>query len=160
MACYRISSLILVDRSRLIDYFVRRTAMRKTPTRTSIHRMLVCIVVALITISDCGISGTGLKSFGVVTGAIALASTDKGGAGYDAWLRYDALDEKSVYDKLPSVVAALDDSDVVRSAQEELVRGVRGMLGRTLRTGSRLPDENAVVLGKVSSITAVISAFE
>src|SRR5262249_55337811 len=74
--------------------------------------------------------------------------------GYDAWLRYAAIGDRAVeqrYDRLPAVVAMLDDSAVVGAAQEELFRGVRGMLGRTLRAETKLPGENAILLGRLGS---------
>ncbi len=52
----------------------------------------------------------------------------------------------------PAVVVALDDSLAVRAAQEEIIRGLRGMLGRTLRAETKLPDESAIVLGTLKSI--------
>ena len=70
--------------------------------------------------------------------------------GYDAWLRYARIDdpaESRRYDSLPAAVVVLGDSPVLRAAREELVRGVRGMLGRTLREEVKLPGENAIVLG-------------
>ena len=44
--------------------------------------------------------------------------------GYDAWLRYNSIDDKAIkerYSQLPAVIVALDDSPVVKSAQEELL---------------------------------------
>jgi alpha-glucuronidase len=68
--------------------------------------------------------------------------------GYDAWLRYPPLDKaaRTPYARLPAVVFAPGKSPVIDSAKQELVRGVRGMLGRTLREESSLPDEDAIVL--------------
>ena len=74
--------------------------------------------------------------------------------GYDAWLRYSEIDDaraKKQYESLPAMSVVLGDSPVVKSAQEELLRGVRGMLGRTLRTANRLPGESAIVLGTFDS---------
>ncbi len=56
------------------------------------------------------------------------------------------------YNALPSVVVALDGSPVVRSAQGEMIRGVQGMLGRTLRADGSLPSEGAIVLGTLSEL--------
>ena len=56
--------------------------------------------------------------------------------GYDAWLRYEPIREPSVralYERLPATVVALGSSPVLGAAQGEIVRGMRGMLGRTLR---------------------------
>src|SRR5258708_39231371 len=65
---------------------------------------------------------------------IGLISAPESATGYEAWLRYRLIDEatrKWLYDRLPAVVATADGSIVVQQARDELVRGVRGMLGRT-----------------------------
>ena len=75
--------------------------------------------------------------------------------GYDAWLRYAALDGVALTQArqaTPAVVTLLDDSPVARSAQSEIVRGLRGMLGRTLRTESAVPAESAIVLGTLEEL--------
>jgi len=75
--------------------------------------------------------------------------------GYDAWLRYAPLEGAALAQTrqaVPAVVTLLDDSALARSAQAEMVRGVRGMLGRTLRAETTLPAENAVVLGTLEEI--------
>ncbi len=72
-------------------------------------------------------------------------------SGYDAWLRYAPLDEATARrdrDVL-STVTILGDSELLHSAQSELIRGVRGMLGRTLREE---PNPTAIVLGKLSAM--------
>ena len=76
--------------------------------------------------------------------------------GHDAWLRYAPVDVamRGRCDRLPAQVVALGDSVVIKSAQAELIRGVRGMLGRTLRAGADLPKESAIVLGTVDAIHA------
>src|SRR5215831_1880709 len=83
------------------------------------------------------------------------------GAGYAAWLRYDEVDEKAAlsYEKLPAAIVVLDDSIVVRSAEQELIGGVQRLLGRTLRMTAVLPDEDAIVLGKADSIRKAISGW-
>src|SRR5205085_8478906 len=83
-------------------------------------------------------------------------------AGYDAWLRYDAADERAIkqsYDRLPAVVVALDETPVIKAAREELWRGVRGMLDRRLRIESRLPDEDAILLGSLASLRKIFPAL-
>ncbi len=50
----------------------------------------------------------------------------------------------------PAVVVSAHDS----TARAELIRGVRGMLGKTLRIDTRLPQENAVLLGTADEIWA------
>ena len=92
----------------------------------------------------------------------AMASPPAREPGYDAWLRYDAIDEqiaRRAYDRLPAVVVALDQSLVVNSAREELLGGVRGMLGRTLRVESRLPQEDAIVMGRLDAVRNAFPAL-
>jgi alpha-glucuronidase len=76
--------------------------------------------------------------------------------GADAWLRYAPLD-KSVAQKfsaLPESVVVLGDSPILNSANAELIRGIRGMLVRTLREEKNLPRESAIVLGPLSALRA------
>jgi alpha-glucuronidase len=83
----------------------------------------------------------------VASSPLAQAET-----GYDAWLRYAPLEEAyatQVREALPAVIVAATDSPVVQSAVDEIVRGVRGMTGRTLRVAKELPDEPAIVVGTV-----------
>jgi alpha-glucuronidase len=90
--------------------------------------------------------------------AIAPARAE---TGYDAWLRYAPIDERAArerYDSLPAVIVTLGDSEILDAAQAELVRGVRGMLGRTLRESKTLPDESAIVLGTYDAVLAAIPA--
>ena len=74
-----------------------------------------------------------------------------------AWLRYARLDkpERAKFASLPAVVAALGDSPLLNTAQAELIRGVNGMLGHTLRAEKELPREKAIVLGTMASIRTV-----
>ncbi|HKF21078.1 MAG TPA: alpha-glucuronidase family glycosyl hydrolase, partial [Candidatus Angelobacter sp.] len=76
--------------------------------------------------------------------------------GAEAWLRYAPLPEadRVKYASLPANVVVLSDSPLLRSAQQEMVRGVRGMLGTTLREDSSQIDEASIVLGTVSDLRA------
>ncbi|HWX42600.1 MAG TPA: alpha-glucuronidase family glycosyl hydrolase, partial [Blastocatellia bacterium] len=99
----------------------------------------------------------------LVTGITARASSPQPGAGYDAWLRYDAIDEKqaSRYSgSVPAFVVKLDDSLLVNTAQDEMIKGVRGMLGRTLRIAGAIPGENAILLGTVGSVKRAVPGFD
>jgi alpha-glucuronidase len=91
----------------------------------------------------------------VLVAACLPASVVRGETGYDAWLRYaraDAATCRQYRETLPPVVTSLGDAEVVTSAQQELVRGVRGMLGTILRVEARLPAESAIVLGTVAEL--------
>ena len=76
-------------------------------------------------------------------------------SGRDAWLRYEALDETAARPyraALPAVLAAFGDAPQIASARQEILRGVRGMLGRTLRVEQGLPRENAIVIGTLDAL--------
>jgi len=72
----------------------------------------------------------------------------------EAWLRYQQLDPglAEQYATLPAALVTLGESTILKSAQAELLRGIRGMLGRTLRIENRLPAEAAIVLGTVGAV--------
>jgi alpha-glucuronidase len=75
--------------------------------------------------------------------------------GYHAWLRY-----ASTRADLPAVVTALgDDSALIRSARDELISGVRGMTGRTLRVETGIPAEDAIVLGTLAEVQQAFPEF-
>ena len=87
--------------------------------------------------------------------------------GRDMWLRYAALDDAAARQYraiIPQNVVALGEAALQKSAQQELVRGIRGMLGQTLRIDSQLPSQPAIVLGTLEEIrkrfdiTATINA--
>ncbi|MGC1613516.1 MAG: alpha-glucuronidase family glycosyl hydrolase [Candidatus Acidiferrum sp.] len=82
------------------------------------------------------------------------ASCARAETGAAAWLRYAALDKHAAqkYSTLPANVVVLGDSLVLNSAKAELMRGVRGMLGKTLRDDKSLPRENAIILGTLSTL--------
>ena len=78
--------------------------------------------------------------------------------GRDAWLRYGALDERAAVHyraALPAVVATLDDSELIQSARTELIRGARGMVGRTLRIAQGIPKEDAILLATLDDLRAI-----
>lgn len=75
--------------------------------------------------------------------------------GCEAWLRYAPITDPAVrqrYEALPAVVVVAGNSPVLAAAREELMRGVRGCLGRTLRAASSLPPEDAIMLGTVAAL--------
>lgn len=75
--------------------------------------------------------------------------------GYDGWLRYASIDE-SRYMALPKTIIALGDGEIMQSAQAELIRGLRGMLGGELQTVGALPNESAIVLGAITKVARAI----
>ncbi|MCG6922496.1 MAG: glucosiduronase [Acidobacteria bacterium] len=86
-----------------------------------------------------------------------FASAVRGETGYDAWLRYEPADAaacRQYRETLPPVITSLGDGEMITSAREELIRGIRGMLGVTLRVEARIPAESAIVLGTVTDLHA------
>jgi alpha-glucuronidase len=89
----------------------------------------------------------GVALFLALGGTCARAET-----GAEAWLRYAPLDKSAAqkYAALPASVAVLGDSPLLDSAKGELIRGVRGMLARTLREEKTLASGNSIVLARLS----------
>jgi alpha-glucuronidase len=79
--------------------------------------------------------------------------------GREAWLRYAPLEGLALREArrtVPASVVSWGDSPVLNSAREELIRGIRGMLGRTLRVESTLPSESAVLIGTPESFRQAV----
>jgi alpha-glucuronidase len=101
-----------------------------------------------------------------LTGAIlfsALASPLQAETGRAAWLRYARVDDntaKEQYAEFPAVVVALSESEIVISARDELIRGVRGMLEHTMRSEAALPKELAIVLGTIEEVKKALPTLE
>jgi alpha-glucuronidase len=86
---------------------------------------------------------------------VILSSSLHGETGREAWLRYAPLDEPAARierQALPAVIASLGNSAVEVNARQEIIRGVRGMLGRTLRLQSSVPSESALVMGTLARV--------
>ena len=103
-----------------------------------------------------------LRSITICGALLFLASGPKcarAERGADAWLRYALLEKQAAqkYATLPASVVVLGNSPVLDSAKAELIRGIRGMLGRKLRDDQTLPRENAIVLGTFSGLQHVSS---
>jgi alpha-glucuronidase len=74
--------------------------------------------------------------------SLTMAAFLQAETGSDAWLRYAARYTQP----LPAVIATTSDSPLISSARSELIRGVRGMTGTTLRIESGIPNEAAIIL--------------
>ena len=97
--------------------------------------------------------------FGLV---LALCCCVRAETGEAAWLRYAPL-ERAVagkYASLPVCLSVIGDSPVLQSARTELLRGVRGMLGRTLRISPATPNEPVILLGALDQIHKLDPAFK
>jgi hypothetical protein len=69
---------------------------------------------------------------------LACAALVRAETGYDAWLRYAPLEGAALEQyrlAVPAVVAVPDPSPLAMSARAEIVRGVKGMLGRAHPAG-------------------------
>ncbi len=88
-----------------------------------------------------------MRRFTWLAGLIAAAGLHAE-SGADAWLRYAPNYSQPV----PAVVATVEDSAVIGSARAELIRGVRGMAGKTLRIESGVPKESGFVLGTLDKL--------
>jgi len=86
---------------------------------------------------------------------LLLAAALHAETGYNAWLRYSAITGPALdqyRQSFPPVVATLADSTLESSARSEIIRGIRGMLGRTPRAESGIPQESAIILGTLEQI--------
>ena len=96
-----------------------------------------------------------MSKLGLLSLLIIAAAALHGETGYDAWLRYAPLEGAALdqfRQSVPAVVSVLDQSPVASSARAELIRGLKGMLGRTLRAESAIPRESAILVGTVEEI--------
>jgi len=77
--------------------------------------------------------------------------------GYNAWLRYPPLTGPTLEQyrrTVPAVVSTFDDSLLATTARAETIRGLKGMLGRTLRAQTGLPQESSILIGTLDQIRA------
>jgi alpha-glucuronidase len=94
----------------------------------------------------------------VLAATVTLRAED----GSQAWLRYAPPLRNGApasYAAMPATLVTLDGSPVAASAQSELLRGVRGMLGCTLRVETSISGDNAWVLGTVEEVRAALPDF-
>jgi len=84
------------------------------------------------------------------------ASTAHAETGAEAWLRYSHLSPQDAkrYERLPGTTILLGDSLLLKTARQELASGIAEMSGRTLGEGVNLPQDGAIVMGKVSDLRA------
>ncbi|MEX2308883.1 MAG: alpha-glucuronidase family glycosyl hydrolase [Pirellulales bacterium] len=94
---------------------------------------------------------------------VASASPLRADTGYDAWLRYEPVDAKIAaerYAGIPAAAVVLGESDVLASARDELILGLRGMLGRTLRVEDKLPKESALLLATFDDAKKAVPSLD
>jgi alpha-glucuronidase len=91
----------------------------------------------------------------LVVAALAIACLHAE-TGYDAWLRYQPLEGAAlarVRATLPAAVTTFGDAAPEAAARGELIRGLRGLVGRTLRVEAGIPAESAIVLGTLDEVS-------
>jgi alpha-glucuronidase len=115
-----------------------------------------------------GSRGPRARSFVMSCLTLALVLRPAGAeTGEAAWLRYARIGGETTrhrYEALPGRVVTLGHSEVLRSAQQELVRGVRGMLGRQLTIGvasamvsEPLPPRGLIVLSRARDLPPALT---
>jgi len=88
---------------------------------------------------------------------LAAVAPARSETGYDAWLRYAPLPAdivRSRYASLPRLVTLLGDSAVLRTARNELVRGMTAMLGAVPATTTGTGNSPTILLGTLDRIRA------
>lgn len=95
-------------------------------------------------------------SAAIVVGALLSAGWAHAEDGYDLWLRYPLVSDTALlqhYRQSISSIVVLGDSPTLRIARDELLRGLRGLLGREVPVATR-PSGGAVVIGARDSFSA------
>src|SRR5205814_8974459 len=100
-------------------------------------------------------------SFAAFFFTLLLTSALQAETGAEAWLRYARLDANAsrIYEKLPSTVVVPEDTSLLRSAQQELLRGIDGMLANSLRAEPNLPQDSAIILGTLRAVQKIIPSL-
>ena len=86
----------------------------------------------------------------ILASLLAIATIARAETGRAAWLRYAPVDIKDARFVLPPAIVTVGDSPLILSARNEMVAGVKGMLGRTLRIDAQPGAEGAIVLGTIN----------
>jgi alpha-glucuronidase len=96
----------------------------------------------------------------VVALIAAIPASARGETGYDGWLRYAPLPADVVrarYATVPRTVTLIGDSPVLRSARDEVVRGLSAMLSTPITQGTT-GRTSSIILGAVERVRAVARA--
>jgi alpha-glucuronidase len=100
---------------------------------------------------------TAILCVALSSSSLVEAQTGNPELDIEAWLRYERLDSQTakIYAKLPAKAIVLGDSEVLKTAQQELSRGMEQMLGRTLASSGGLENGRAIVLGALKNIQSL-----
>ena len=128
------------------------------PEITSVTLRGVCIVYTKAMQGKNRWLELGILAALLLAGAAGFAHAE---TGQEAWLRYAPLEKsaRSKYKSLPANVVALGDSAIITTAQDEIVRGITGMLGRPLPAEKSIR-ERAIILGTVEEIRKLTPDFQ
>src|SRR5438046_92805 len=92
---------------------------------------------------------------------VLMATLAQAETGYNAWLRYAPLAPEALSRErasLPAVIFVSGDSPLGTAARDEIVRGVRGMLGRNLRIETVASKEPAILIGTFRDLNITADA--
>jgi alpha-glucuronidase len=88
----------------------------------------------------------------------AITASAHAESGYAAWLRYAPLPPPVLarVGALPPAVTLLGDSPVLRSARDEMVRGLASMLGTPVTAAASLPQTPTILLGTLDRVRPLV----
>jgi alpha-glucuronidase len=91
---------------------------------------------------------------------VAIAATAHAETGYQAWLRYAPLPAPIMarIGSVPTSVTLVDDSPVLRSARDEVVRGLSSILATPITSSTTLPSAPTILLGTLDRIRRLVPA--
>src|SRR5262249_31180172 len=103
-----------------------------------------------------------VKRFLLVLGLVTLPTLLHAETGEDAWLRYARVEEPVArhYQSIPGTVIALGESALIHNAQQEMIRGAEGMLGRSFRAATELSSEPAIILGTTAALHSLAADLQ
>ena len=95
----------------------------------------------------------------VVVCVTAIPVTARAETGHDAWLRYEPLPKTMLARaaNIPRTVTLLGDSPVLRSARDELVRGLSSILASPIASTTALPASSTILLGTLDHVGPVVA---
>jgi len=94
--------------------------------------------------------------------ALLVATSARAENGHAAWLRYAALPPDAAARagaEVPRAIYRLGNDVTLQRAEDELKKGVQGMLGRPLEPATALPPSGAVVVGTLAAIKTAAPAL-
>jgi alpha-glucuronidase len=85
--------------------------------------------------------------------SVAILHAD---SGRESWLRYAPLDDamRAKYESVAANLVVLGESQVFESAQIEMIRGIKGMTGKSLASAS-VVEAKSIVLGTLTALHTV-----